>query len=107
MGMARSVLLLGRLGVVVEDAQQQLRMPDVRLYLATGLDEVRSAFAQADIDHVIMGAGLDLEARLEIVREIFLASDKTTVHMKDFASGPVGFLPFVRSVLAGLADYEV
>jgi hypothetical protein len=107
MGMARSVLLLGRLGVVVEDAQQQLGTPDVRLYLATGLDEVRSAFAQADIDHVIMGAGLDLEARLEIVREIFLASDKTTVHMKDFASGPVGFLPFVRSVLAGLADYEV
>jgi hypothetical protein len=106
MGMARSVLLLGRLGVVVEDAQQQLRMPDVRLHLATGLDEVRSAFAQADIDHVIMGAGLDLEARLEIVREIFLASDKTTVHLKDFASGPDGFLPFVRSVLAGLADYQ-
>jgi hypothetical protein len=104
--MTRSVLLVGRLGVVVEDAVQQLRMPDVQLFVSTGLDEVRSAFAQADIDHVIMGAGLDLEARLEIVREIFLASDKTTVHMKDFASGPGGFLPFVRSVLAGLADYE-
>jgi hypothetical protein len=59
MNMARRVLLLGRLGVVVEDAQQQLRMPDVQLLVATGLDEVRSAFAQADIDHVIMGAGLD------------------------------------------------
>jgi hypothetical protein len=46
------------------------------------------------------------EARLEIVREIFLASDKTTVHLKDFASGPDGFLPFVRSVLAGLAAYQ-
>jgi len=65
---------------------------------------VRSAFAQADIDHVIIGAGLDLETRLEIVREIFLTSDTTTVHMKDFASGPDGFLPFVRSVLTGLAD---
>ena len=52
------------------------------------------------------GAGLDLEPRLETVREIFLASDKTTVHLKDFASGPDGFLPFVRSVLAGLADYQ-
>jgi hypothetical protein len=100
------VLLLGRLGVVVEDVQQQLRMPDVQLVGATGLDEVRSAFARADIDHVIMGAGLDLETRLEIIREIFLASDKTTVHMKDFASGPDGFLPFVRSVLTGLADLE-
>jgi hypothetical protein len=106
MSMVRRVLLLGRLGVVVEDAQEQVRMPDVQLLVATGLDEVRSAFAQADIDHVIMGAGLDLEARLEIVREIFLASDKTTIHLKDFASGPDGFLPFVRSVLAGLADYQ-
>ena len=105
--MARNVLLLGRLGVVVEDAQQPLRMPDVQLSVATGLDEVRSAFAQADIDHVIMGAGLDLEVRVQIVREVFRTSDKTTVHMKDFASGPDGFLPFVRSVLAGLADYEV
>jgi hypothetical protein len=65
---------------------------------------VRFAFAQADINHVIMGASLDLETRLEIVREIFLTSDTTTVHMKDFASGPDGFLPFVRSVLTGLAD---
>ena len=102
--MTKRVLLLGRRGVVVEDVQQQLRMPDVQLFAATGLDGVRSVFAQADIDHVIMGAGLDLEARLEIVREIFLASDTTTVHMKDFASGPDGFLPFVLSVLSGLAD---
>jgi len=102
----RNVLLLGRLDVVVEEAQQQLRMPDVRLFVATGLEEVRSAFAQADINHVIMGAGLDLEIRLEIVREIFRTSEKTTVHMKDVVSGPEGFQPFVRSVLAGLADYE-
>jgi hypothetical protein len=27
--------------------------------------------------------------------------------MKDLASGPDAFLPFVRSVLAGMADYEV
>jgi hypothetical protein len=107
MRMARNVLLLGRLGVVVEDAQRQLRLPDVQLHVATGVDEVRAAFAHAGIDHVIMGAGLDLETRLEIVREVFRASDTTTVHLKDVASGPEGFLPFVRSVLAGLADYQV
>lgn len=105
--MTRRVLLLGRLGVVVEDAQRQLQMPDVQLLVATGLDEVRSALVRGDTDHVIVGAGLDLEARLEIVREIFLTSDKTTVHMKDRASRPEGFLPFVRSVLAGLADSEI
>jgi hypothetical protein len=106
MRMTRNVLLLGRTGIVVEDAQRQLRMPDVQLFSATGLDEVRAAFAEAHIDHVIMGAGLDLETRLEIIREIFQASDTTTVHLKDFASGPNGFLPFVRSVLTGLAAYE-
>jgi hypothetical protein len=73
--MTRNVLLLGRLDVVVEEAQQRLQMPDVRLFVATGLEEVRSAFAQADIAHVIMGAGLDLEIRLEIVREIFRTSE--------------------------------
>ena len=46
-------------------------MPDLHLFTGTGIDDVRSAFAQARIDHVIMGAGLDLEIRLAIVREIF------------------------------------
>ena len=96
------VLLLGRLGVVVEDAEQALQLPDVEVRTATGLDEVRSALAEGPIDHVIMGAGLDLEVRLGIVRAVFLASDTTTVHMKDLASGPDGFLPFTRAVLGGL-----
>jgi hypothetical protein len=38
------------------------------------------------------------------VREIFQSSDTTTVHMKDRASGPDGFLPFVRSLLRGIDD---
>jgi hypothetical protein len=106
--MSRTVLLLGRLGVVVEDAGRQIGMPDVRLLTATDLDEVRAALAETGnrIDHVIMGAGLDLEDRVAIIREIFRTSEKTTVHMKDFASGPAAFLPFARSVLTGLAGYE-
>jgi hypothetical protein len=51
-----------------------------------------------------MGAGIDLETRLQIVREIFQLSETTTVHMKDHATGSQGFLPFVRSVLRGLKD---
>jgi hypothetical protein len=49
------------------------------------------------IDHVIMGAGLDLEDRLAIIREIFRTSEKTTVHMKDSVSG-AGRVPAVRPV---------
>ena len=104
--MSKTVLLLGRLGIVVEEAQRHLAMPNVRLLTATGLEEVRAAFAETEIDHVIMGAGLDLEIRLAIIQEIFRTSDRTTVHMKDFASGPAAFLPFVRSVLTGLATFE-
>jgi len=37
-------------------------------------DDGRSAFGQADIDHVIVGGGLDRQTRAEIVREVFQAS---------------------------------
>src|SRR4051794_27570850 len=70
-GMAvRNVLLMGLTGAVVDDAQQQLSTTDVQLFGGTGIDDLRFTFAQVNIDHVIMGAGLDLETRLEIVREI-------------------------------------
>ncbi|MGZ3666166.1 MAG: hypothetical protein ACXVDA_16985 [Ktedonobacterales bacterium] len=102
--MTKYILLLGRTSIVVENVQHQLQMPDIQLFGGTGLDDVWSLFARTSIDHVIIGGGLELETRLEIVREIFRLSDTTTVHMKDVASGPEGFLPFVRSVLRGLQD---
>lgn len=101
-----NVLLLGRTRFVIDDVKYHLRMPGLRLFGGTGIDDVRDAFAHADIDRVIMGAGIDLETRLEIVREVFLSSAKTTIHMKDHVSGPQNFLPFVESLLRGLHDYE-
>ena len=53
------------------------------------------------IDHAIIGGGIDLARRIEIVREVFTLSDSTTVHMNS-PSGPESFLPFVRSVLSGI-----
>lgn len=104
--MTTTALLLERTSIVVDDAQEQVGMPDVRLLLGTGIDDVRSAMSQGEVDHVIMGAGIDLETRLEIVREIFHASETTTVHMKDVRSGPQGFLPFVGSILSGLNNSD-
>lgn len=103
----KTVLLLGRRGDVIEEVKRQLELPGVHLIGGTGLDDVRRTFAQTQIDHVIMGAGIDLETRLEIIREIFQSSDATTVHMKDRVTGPEGFLPFIASVLGGLDDYQV
>ena len=104
--MTKRILLLGVMAAILEDVQQQLQKPDIEFLGGTGVDDVRSAFGQGDIDHVIVGGGIDLETRLEMVREVFQSSDRATVHMKDQMSGPEGFLPFVRSVLLGLDDYE-
>jgi len=101
----KTVLLLGRLSGVVEGAQQALGLPDLHILTATGLDDVRAAFAGNAIDHVVMGAGLELDVRLEVIRAVFTTSQTTTVHMKDFASGPDAFLPFARAVLQGLSAF--
>jgi hypothetical protein len=100
----KNVLLVGKGGFVVNVLQARLSMPDIKLFGASSVEEVRTILAHTKVDHVIIGAGLDLEVRLEVVREIFHSSDTTTVHMKDFASGPEGFFPFIRSVLTGWLD---
>lgn len=102
--MTRTVLLLGRKGFVIDDVKTQLGMPDIQVFGGTGMEDVRTTFARTKIDHVIMGAGIDLETRLEIVREIFRSSETTTVHMKDVASGSQGMLRFARSILASARD---
>ncbi len=103
----KNVLLLGRGGIVVNDVKDKLVVSGVQLFGGGSIEDVRSVFAQGRVDHVIMGAGIELETRLDIIREIFRLSEVTTVHMKDYASGPQGFLPFVQSVLNGITSYEV
>jgi hypothetical protein len=98
----KHVLILGKKGVTIQDVQQKLNLPDVVLHGGTSIDDLRALFATTKVDHVIMGAGLELEVRLAIVREIFTASETTTVHLKDVASGPEGMLPFVQHLLTGL-----
>lgn len=103
--MTKRVLLLGRLKTVVDGVEHQIDEADVQIFEGTGIEDVRSTMTAVGIDHVIMGAGLDLELRLQIIREVFQRSTTTTVHMKDQASGPDGLLPFVRAILRGLKDY--
>jgi hypothetical protein len=87
---------------ILLDVQQQVARPNFEYFRGTSVEDIRSVFARTTIDHVIMGGGLPLETRLEMVRVIFESSETTSVHMKDVASGSQGFLPFVRSVLSGL-----
>jgi hypothetical protein len=102
-----NVLLLGRTGVDLEAVHEELGVPEIQLFAGSGAGEARSVLAETRIDHVIMGAGIDLETRLEIIREAFSASDATTVHVKDRITAKAGFIPFVAAVLRGLDDYQM
>src|SRR5215471_16107034 len=96
----KKVLLVGRMLVNVPPADQ-LTAKKAEYFAAPGLPEVQHVFETNNnaIDIVIMGAGIELEKRLEIVRYVFNTSNATSVHMKDYASGPGGFVPFINCVL--------
>jgi hypothetical protein len=96
----KTTLILGRTTAVLDQVEVGLPAGDYQLLAGTSLDDVRRVFAGGPVDTVIMGAGLDLALRLEVVEFIFGASSSTTVHMKDWDSGPAGMLPFVQGVLA-------
>jgi hypothetical protein len=104
--MTKSVLLLGVKRGLIDEMTEQIGMRDFKLFDGTGIDDARSVLAKEHIDHVIIGGGIDLETRLEVIRELFRSSDRTTVHLKDQISGPEGFVPFAHSVLSGLKGYE-
>ena len=101
--MTMNVLLVGRTHDVLDGAQSQIEMSDVELSAATNAEEVATAFSSSGFNHVFMGAGIALEERVRVVKAVYEASDTTTIHLKDVASGPEGFLPFVKTILSALS----
>jgi hypothetical protein len=88
---------------VVEDAKSQIEDSELEIVGGASIEDVQACFASgAQVDHVFMGTGIDVEKRLDIAREIFQISGAITVHLKDASSEPQGFLPFVKAVLEGL-----
>jgi len=102
----KNCLLLGRKGIIVNDIKESIKASDINLFGGTSLKDVKELFEQKDFDIVIMGAGLDIYDRLEIIRFVFETSKSTTIHMKDWDSGPTGMLPFVYGVINGLFNKE-
>lgn len=105
--MLRRILLLGRKPIIVADAQTELYELDLEIFAGTNINDLRSVFSDLanhgdKIDHVFIGAGIELEKRLEIVKEVFTQSRTTTVHLKGANVGSQGFLPFVKAVLKGI-----
>ena len=99
----KKILLVGKSLTTVPPADL-LAIKNAKYFAASGILEVQQVFGKNDneIDIVVMGAGIELEKRLEIVRYVFNTSNTTSVHMKDWATGPEGFVPFINSVLTGL-----
>ncbi len=98
----KKVLLVGRQLVNVPPLDQLIK--NIEYFAAANLADSQKVFEANNnaIDIVIMGAGIELEKRLEIVRYIFNTSNVTSVHMKDRITGPEGFVPFINQVLNGL-----
>lgn len=100
--MSIKVLLMERLNIVVEDAKGQFNVPDSEDFTTTELAQVKAIFHDHSIQHVFMGAGIEIEQRLEIVRSVFQDSEKnTTVRRKDAASGQKGCFPVAQAILSG------
>ena len=100
----KSILLLGRTDFDLDHWENVLADHDVALFTGTTVEHVREILGRETVDVVLMGAGLPLETRLEIVGHVFEVSDRTTVHMKDRASGKDGMEAFVDGVLRGLTE---
>ncbi len=102
----KKVILLGRLASNIPDAETGVTSRNFKIFSSSSLNDVKSIFQEQknEIDCVIMGAGIDLEVRIEAIRFIFETSKSTTVHLKDWNSGSQGMLPFVNGILTGLVN---
>jgi hypothetical protein len=99
----KKILLVGK-SLTDVPPLDQLTIKNAQYFAAPSLAAAQQVFEKNNnaIDIIIMGAGIELEKRLEIVRFVFNTSNTTTVHMKDWQTGPEGFVPFINRVLSGL-----
>lgn len=104
--MTTHILLLGRTAFDSDAVRADISTPDVTFSTGSSLEETVAAFESGPVDMVIMGAGIPLSDRLEIVKRVFEISESTTVHMKDRSSGMGGMMTFVNGVLRGLAGHS-
>lgn len=75
---------------------------DLELLTGTSLIDVERASSNYDIDTVIIGAGVPLDTRIEIVRHVESFGESTTVHIDNGGE----MMPFVNGVLTGLTWHQ-
>lgn len=108
----KTILILAVKPLKGSNVEAKLNQPDVTVLTGVTLEDVKQTFAEVKkqdktIDHVFIGAGIELEKRLEIVKEILTYNQATSIHLKDKITGGRAMLPFIKGTLEGLKDYEV
>ncbi|MFV0303663.1 MAG: hypothetical protein ACK5IP_22815 [Paracoccus sp. (in: a-proteobacteria)] len=94
------VLLVGKLPGVIGDIANQLSDMHVEWLGAHDRGEVvRQLDSEPRIACVVMGAGLDDDARGSLIGVIASRRPDLTIHLKDRESGPEGLALFARRVV--------
>ena len=102
--MTSRALLLGRTPFDPDAVHRDFGRPGLHIETGTSLADVQEAWGAGAPEVVIMGAGLPIEDRLEIIEWIYAHSETTSVHLKDRSSGKDGMTAFVQGILATLVE---
>lgn len=99
-------ILLGLKKSVIDDTISALEAsyssPEFEYVCCLGIDAMKTALIEQEIDHVFIGAGLDTNIRMEATQTVLDNSLVTQVHLKNFSAGPQGYTPFIKTILAGI-----
>lgn len=71
--------------------------------MGTGVDNVVSAFSDHDVDTVFIGADIEPEAKIEMIRTILAADEGASIHLLDHNED---MMPFVNGVLTGVTWHQ-
>lgn len=106
--MAKLTVLLIAGGPIVRGEVRAALDPalDIELLTGSSLSDVEEAFSIHAIDTVIIGGGIDGDARHEIVRHVLASGEATTVHLGGRNSGRQDPMSFVNGVLTGLTWHQ-
>lgn len=70
--------------------------------LCQSVDEMKTVLVEQKLDHVFIGAGLDVSIRVEATKTVPENSLVTQVHLKNVSAGMDGYMPFTKTILAGI-----
>ncbi len=82
----------------------ELQTDKITVYVGTSLIDVEREFAFRSIDALFIGAGLQVDDRLSILRYAMENGLSTSIHMKDRNSGREGMIPFVKNILKSIYE---